>query len=165
MSICVSEGWRKKGVCYRRSLCPCCIVIERLLFVVGTWVPGANRGADPGSSHAPPSPRTSTVRNDLCFLLLHTLPTPHIYFYLIVSPHCLCMCCPFTWNALFFLENPSSLQTQLKVSSVKCATPSRVDSSLLVLPQIRCSPPLRPPHPHPCPLLDCSPSFLYGMNE
>lgn len=155
----------KKGSVIGRSLCPCCIFIECLLFVVGIWLPGAIRGAGPGSSHAPPSPHTPTVRNDLCFLLLHTLSTPPIYIYLIFSPHCLCICCPFPRNTLFFLENPSSLQTQLKVSSVKCATPSRVDSSLLVLPQIWCSPPLRPPHPHPCPLLDGSPSFLYGMNE
>lgn len=102
MSICVSEGWRKKGVWLSSIFVPLLHrFIECLQFAVGIWVPGANSEAGPGSSHASPSPHTPTVRNDLCFLLFHNPSTPHICIYFIFSPQCLCIYCS------FYLECPS----------------------------------------------------------
>lgn len=104
-----------------------CAPVECLLYAVELGVPGASGGAGPDSSHAPPSSHTSTVRNNLCSLLLRTSysQSPHIH-------------ASVPLHTLFFLpvrlfspgSPPPCRHNSRASSSMKCVTPRTSDPSL-----------------------------------
>lgn len=140
VSICVSEGWRRQGVWLSVVFLPLLHgFIECLLYAMEIGFPAPMEGLVQAHLMPPPSPHTPTVRNDRCFLLLHTLCS---------HSHLSAFACTVlsSWKALFSRHSPPPCRHSSRVSSsLKCATPSRVDSSLLEPPLTR-YPPLLTEH-------------------